>query len=66
VCKVIHLMLESSDPLYRALSLVNPITDIPLQRAIPVRVPGRDRGSGLEARLEVTVRGVVTNTLMLT
>jgi hypothetical protein len=30
VCKVIHSSLESSDPFYRALSLVNPITDVPL------------------------------------
>jgi hypothetical protein len=29
VCKVIHLSLESSDPLHCALSLVNPITDVP-------------------------------------
>jgi hypothetical protein len=29
-------------------------------------VPGRGEGSGLEARLEVTVRGVVTTTLMVT
>jgi hypothetical protein len=27
-CKVIHPMLESSDPFHRVLSLVNPITDI--------------------------------------
>jgi hypothetical protein len=31
VCKVIHLSLESSDPFHRVLSLVNPITDVPLQ-----------------------------------
>jgi hypothetical protein len=66
VCKVIHLSLESSDPFHRALSLVNPITDVPLQRSIPVRVPGKGGGSGSEARLEVTVRGVVTTTLMVT
>jgi hypothetical protein len=66
VCKVIHLMLDSSDPFHCALSLVNPITDIPLQRSIPVRVPGRGGGSGSEARLRVTVRGVVTTTLMVT
>jgi hypothetical protein len=31
------------------LSLVNLITDVPLQRSIPVRVPGRGGGFGLEA-----------------
>jgi hypothetical protein len=56
VCKVIHPMLESSNPFHRALSLVNPITDVPLQRSVPVRVPGRGRGSDSEARLGVTVR----------
>jgi hypothetical protein len=66
VCKVIHLMIESSDPFHCMLSLVNLITDVPLQRSIPVRVPGRCEGSGSEARLEVTVRGVVTSTLMVT
>jgi hypothetical protein len=66
VCKVIHLSLESSNPFHRALSLVNPITDIPLQRSIPVRVPGRGGGSSSEARLRVTVRGIVTTTLMVT
>jgi hypothetical protein len=30
VCKVIHLSFESSDPFHRTLSLVNPITDVPL------------------------------------
>jgi Ser/Thr protein kinase RdoA (MazF antagonist) len=30
MCKVIHPSLESSDPFHRTLSLVNPITDIPL------------------------------------
>jgi hypothetical protein len=30
MCKVIHPMLESPDPFHRALSLVNPITDVPL------------------------------------
>jgi hypothetical protein len=59
-------MLESSDPFHHALSLVNPTTDVPLQRSVAVRVPGRDGGSGLEARLGVTVRGVVTTTLMVT
>jgi hypothetical protein len=65
-CKVIHPMLESPDPFHRALSLVNPITDVPLQMSIPVRVPGRGRGFGSEARLRVTVRGVITITLMVT
>jgi hypothetical protein len=50
----------------RTISLVNPITDVPLQRGVPVRVPGRGGGSGLEARLGVTVRGVVTTTIMVT
>jgi hypothetical protein len=66
VCKVIHLIFESFDPFHRALSLVHPITNVPLQRSIPVRVPGRDRGSSSEARLGVTVSGVVTTTLMVT
>jgi hypothetical protein len=66
VCKVIHLSLESSDPFHRALSLINPITDVQLQWSIPVRVPGRGRGSGSEARLSVTVREVVTTILMVT
>jgi hypothetical protein len=66
VCKVIHPSLESSDPFHRALSLVNPITDVPLQRSIPVRVPGRGRGSDSEARLGVTVKGIVTTTLRVT
>jgi hypothetical protein len=65
VCTVIYPMLESSDPFHHALSLVNPITDVPLKRNILVRVPGRGGGSGLEARLRVTVRGVVTTTLMV-
>jgi hypothetical protein len=59
-------MLESSDPFHRAFNLVNPITDIPLQSGVPVRVPSRGGGSGLEARLGVIVRGVVTTTLMVT
>jgi hypothetical protein len=59
-------MLESSDLFHRALSLVNPITDVLLQRGIPVRVPDKGAGSGLEAKLGVTVRGVVTTTLMVT
>jgi hypothetical protein len=66
MCKVIHSSLKSSDPFYRALSLVNPITDIPLQRSIPVRVPGRGGGSSSEARLRVTLREVITTTLMVT
>jgi hypothetical protein len=66
MCKVIHQSLESSDPFYRALSLVNPITDVPLQMSVPVRVPGRGGGSGLEARLRVTMRGIVTTTHMVT
>jgi hypothetical protein len=59
-------MLESSDPFHRTLSLVNPITDVPLQRGVPVRVPGRGRGFGSEDRLGVAVRGIVTTTLVLT
>jgi hypothetical protein len=34
--------------------------------SIPVRVPGRAGGSASEARFRVTVRGVVTTTLMVT
>jgi hypothetical protein len=59
-------MLESSNPFHRALSLVNPITDVQLQMSVPVRVPGRGGGSGSEARLVVTLRRVVTTTLMVT
>jgi hypothetical protein len=59
-------MLESSDPFHCVLSLVNLIIDVPLQRSILVRVPSRGGGSGLEARQGVTVRGVVTTTLMVT
>jgi hypothetical protein len=59
-------MLESPDPFHRALSLVNPITDVSLQRSVPIRVPGTGGGFGLEARLGVTVRGVITTTLMVT
>jgi hypothetical protein len=66
MCKVIHPLLESSDPFHHALSLVNPITDVPLQRSVPVRVPGRGRGSSSKARLRGTVRVVVTTTLMVT
>jgi hypothetical protein len=66
MCKVIHPLLKSSDPVHRALSLVNPITDVPIQRSVPVRVPDRGGGSSSEARLRVTMRGVVTTTLMVT
>jgi hypothetical protein len=66
VCKVIHSSLESSDLFYHALSLVNPITDVPLQMSVPIRVPGRGGGSSLEARLKVTLRVVITITLMVT
>jgi hypothetical protein len=59
-------MLESSDPFHRVLSLVSPITNVPLQRSFPVRVPSRGRGSGSESRLGVAMRGVVTITLMVT
>jgi hypothetical protein len=66
MCKVIHPSLESSDPFHHMLSLVNLITDVPLQRSVQVRAPGRGGGSSLEARLRITVRGVVTTTLMVT
>jgi hypothetical protein len=65
-CKVIHSSLESSDPIYCTFSLVNPITDILLQRSVPVRLPDRGRGSGLEARLRVPLRGVIITTLTVT
>jgi hypothetical protein len=65
-CAKSSIHRESSDPFHHALSLVNPVTDVPLQMSIPVRVPGRGRGSSSEARLEVTVRGVVTTALMVT
>jgi hypothetical protein len=65
MCKVIHLSLESSDPFHHTLSLVNPITDVPLQRSVLVRVPSRGGDFGSEAWLGVTMRGVVT-TLMVT
>jgi hypothetical protein len=64
VCKVIHPSFESSDPFHCTFSLVNSITDVPLQRSVPVRVPGSGGGSGSEVRLEVTMSGVVT-TLMV-
>jgi hypothetical protein len=60
------LVCESSDPFHCALSLVNPITDVLLQRSIPVRVSGRGEGSGSEARVGVTVGGIVTTILMVT
>jgi hypothetical protein len=66
MCKVIHPSLELSDPFHHALSLVNPIADVLLQRSILVRAPSRGEGSGSESRLRVTVRGVVTTTLMVT
>jgi hypothetical protein len=66
VCKVIHSSLELSDPFHCTLSLINPITDVPLQESVLARVLGRGRGSGLEARLGVTVRAIVTATLMVT
>jgi hypothetical protein len=36
MCKVILLLLESSDPFLHVLRLVNPITDVPLQWSVPV------------------------------
>jgi hypothetical protein len=59
-------MLKSFDPFHRALNLVNPITDVSLQKGAPVRVPIRSGGSGSEAGLRVTVRGLVSTTLMVT
>jgi hypothetical protein len=66
MCKVIHLPLESSDPFHRTLNLVRPITDVPFQRKVPVGVPSKGGGSSSEDRLGVTMRGVVTTTLMVT
>jgi hypothetical protein len=66
VYKVIHLSLKLPDPFHCVLSLVSPIIGVPLQWSIPVGVPGRGGGSGSEARLGVTMRGVVTTTLMVT
>jgi hypothetical protein len=57
VCKVIYPSLESSDPFHYALSLVNPITDVPLQRSVLVRVAGRGGGFNSKAMLGVTVSG---------
>jgi hypothetical protein len=59
-------MLESSDPFDHSLSLVNPITDVPLQWGMPDRAPSKGEGCSSEARLGVTVRGVVTTTLLVT
>jgi hypothetical protein len=59
-------MLESSDPFQRVLSLVKSITDVPLQSGVPVMVLGRGGASSLESRLGVTLRGVVTTTIMVT
>jgi hypothetical protein len=64
--QVIHPSLESSNPFHRTFSLVSPIIGVLLQRSVPVGVPCRGGGSGSEARLRVTVRGVVTTTLMVT
>jgi hypothetical protein len=58
--------VQSHPSFHRVLSLVNLITDVPLQRSVPVTVPGRGEVSGSEARLRVIVRGVVTTTLMVT
>jgi hypothetical protein len=66
VCKLIHPLLESSDPFHHALNLVNPVTDVPLQRSIPIRVHGRGGSFNSEVRLGVTVRGIVTTTPMVT
>jgi hypothetical protein len=64
-CKIIYLFLESSNPFHHVLSLVSPITDVLLQRSVPVEVPSRGGGFSSEARLRITMRGVVT-TLMVT
>jgi hypothetical protein len=66
VCKVIHPSLKSSDPFHHTINLVSPITSVPLRRKILVEVLGRGRGSGSVARLQVTMREVVTTTLMVT
>jgi outer membrane receptor protein involved in Fe transport len=60
------MSLKSSNPFHHTLSLINLTTDVPLQRSIAVRVPGRGGGSGSEGRLRVTVRGIVTTILMVT
>jgi hypothetical protein len=66
MCKVIHPSLKLFDPFHCMLSLINPITDVPLKGSVLAWVLGRGRGSGLEARLGVTIRGIVTTTLMMT
>jgi hypothetical protein len=66
VCISVCTLFESFDPFHHVLSWVNPINDIPLQWSVPVGIPSRGGGSGLEARLGVTVREVVTTTLMVT
>jgi hypothetical protein len=66
VYKVIHPIHELSNPFHHVLSLVNPITNVSLKRSVPVRVPGRGRGSSSKIRLRVTMSGVVTTTLMVT
>jgi hypothetical protein len=65
-CAKSSIWLESSDPFHRALSLVDSKTDVPLQRSVLVRVPDRGRRSSSEARLRVTMKGIVTTTLMVT
>jgi hypothetical protein len=64
--KFIHPSFESSDPFHHALSPVNPITDVLLQRSVQVRVPGIGACFSSEGRHRVTVRGIVTTTLMVT
>jgi hypothetical protein len=66
MCKVINPLVESFDPCHHTLSLVNPITDVSLQRSVAVKVPGRSGGSSSEARLGVTVTRIVTTTLLVT
>jgi hypothetical protein len=66
MCKVIHPSLELTDPFHCMLSLVHPITEVPFQRKVLVEVPSIGGGFGSEARLWVTMRGVVTTTLMVT
>jgi hypothetical protein len=59
-------MLRSSDPFHSAHSMVNPITGVPFQRTVPIKVPDRGGGSGSKARLRVTMIGVVTTSIMVT
>jgi hypothetical protein len=66
MCKVIHPLLKSFDPFHHTLSLVNPKIDVLLQRSISVRVLGRDGGFGSDSILGVTIRRIVTTTLMVT